>query len=224
MAAAGFYSVLTGTYLRRMEIRGPGRTGRVRLTDVFEALTYRERYEALLRETGHDALTGLLDRGRFDREGEGAVREAVVRHRPISLLVVDIDHFKRINDRHGHAVGDDALRLVAQELSEAVREGDRVYGYGGEEFIVVCEGLPHKAAVVAGERLRLGISALAIAGVDLPITASIGVATTPEDGADLKALFATADARLYEAKFGGRDRVVGWKPPMPRDESIISFR
>ena len=224
MAAAAVYSGLTGAYLRWMEVRRPGRAPRIRLTDVFDALTYRERYEALLRETGHDALTGLLDRGRFDREGERAIHDAVVRHRPISLLVLDIDHFKRINDRHGHAIGDEALRRVAQELGEAVREGDRVYRYGGEEFIVVCEGLPHKAAVVAAERLRLGVSTLAIAGVDLPITASVGVATSPEDGADLKALFATADARLYEAKFGGRDRVVGWKPPLPSGESVISFR
>jgi diguanylate cyclase (GGDEF)-like protein len=222
MAAAAFYSGLTGLYLRHVELRRPGRTGRPRLTDVFDALTYRERYEALLRETGRDALTGLLDRGRFDREGDNAIKEAVTRHRPISLLVIDIDHFKRINDRHGHAVGDDVLRKVAHEISDAVREGDRVYRYGGEEFIVVCQGLPHKAAVLAGERLRLGIASLAIA--DLPITASIGVATSPEDGADLKALFETADARLYEAKFAGRDRVVGWMPQMPVDESIVRFR
>ncbi|MEJ0096870.1 MAG: GGDEF domain-containing protein [Bauldia sp.] len=224
MVAATLYGVLAGGYLRWMEIRRPGRLPRVRLTDVFDTLTYRERYEALLRETGHDALTGLLDRGRFDRDGDRAVADAVGRHRPISLLIIDIDHFKRINDRHGHAVGDETLRRVAQELGEAVREGDGVYRYGGEEFIVVCEGLPHRAAVVAAERLRLGISSLVIAGVDVPITASVGVATSPEDGADLKALFATADARLYEAKFGGRDRVVGWKPQLPSSESVISFR
>jgi diguanylate cyclase (GGDEF)-like protein len=221
MAAAAFYS---GLYLRHVELRRPSRGGRPRLTDVFDALTYRERYEALLRETGHDALTGLLDRGRFDREGDSAIKDAVTRHRPISLLVIDIDHFKRINDRHGHAMGDDALRKVAHEIGDGVREGDRVYRYGGEEFIVVCQGLPHKAAVLAGERLRLAISSVVIAGIDLPITASIGVATSPEDGGDLKALFETADARLYDAKFAGRDRVVGWTPPMPVDDSIVSFR
>jgi diguanylate cyclase (GGDEF)-like protein len=225
MAAALVFSGLAGIYLRRLEVSGIGRAGaRTRLADVFDVLTYRERYEALLRETGHDPLTGLLDRGRFDREGDRAVHEAVARHRPVSLLLLDIDHFKRINDRHGHGAGDEALRLVARELGSAVREGDSVYRYGGEEFIVICEGLPHRAAVVAAERLRLGVSALSIPGIDMPITASVGVATSPEDGADLKSLFATADSRLYDAKFGGRDRVVGWRAPPPSSESVISFR
>lgn len=222
MTAAGFYGVLTGLYLKMFELRS-ARGSHVRLADVFDILTYRERYEALLRETGRDAVTGLLDRGRFDRDGELAVNRATERQRPVSLLIVDIDHFKRVNDRYGHAAGDEVLRRIAQELGDAVREGDRVYRYGGEEFIVICEGLPHKAALLAGERLRLGISSLAISGVDMHITASLGVATGPDDGVDLSSLFAVADARLYEAKFAGRDRVVGWRPPLP-SESVLSFR
>jgi diguanylate cyclase (GGDEF)-like protein len=125
------------------------------------------------------------------------------------LLVVDIDHFKSINDRHGHAVGDEALRQIARELTAATRAGDSVYRYGGEEFIVVCEGLPHAAAVLAAERLRLGVAALDIDGVSGRVTASIGVATAPEDGTDLGALFHAADGRLYTAKSSGRDRVRG---------------
>jgi diguanylate cyclase (GGDEF)-like protein len=222
MAAAAFYGVLTGLYLRLFEGRQV-RGARVRLVDVFDVLTYRERYEALLRDSGHDAVTGLLDRGRFDRDGETAMKRAAERHRPVSLLIVDIDHFKRINDRYGHAAGDEALRRIAQELGDAVREGDRVYRYGGEEFIVICEGLPHKAALLAGERLRLGVSSMVIGGIDMHITASVGVATGPEDGADLRSLFAIADARLYEAKFAGRDRVIGWRAPPP-SESVLSFR
>jgi diguanylate cyclase (GGDEF)-like protein len=221
MAAAVFYGALTALYLAKFELRS-ARTGRVRLADVFDALTYRERYEALLRETGRDAVTGLLDRGRFDREAEIAVGKSAERRRPVSLLIVDIDHFKRVNDRHGHAAGDEALRRIAQELGEAVREDDRVYRYGGEEFIVVCEGLPHAAAVLAGERLRLGISALVIEGIDMRITGSVGVATAPEDGADLRTLFAAADARLYAAKSAGRDRVVGWQAP-PSADSVLGF-
>jgi len=223
MAAAAVYSVLIGVYLRTMEIRRSGGSERPKLTDVFDTLTYRERYEALLREMGRDALTGLFDRGRFDRDGVQAIGEASEQHRQISLLVVDIDHFKRINDLYGHAAGDEALRRIARELGEAVREGDSVYRYGGEEFIVVCDGLPHRAAVVAGERLRIGVSALTVPGVDLPITASVGVATCPEDGNDLKSLFAIADARLYEAKAGGRNRVVGWKVPVQTTESVVQF-
>ena len=208
LAAAVFYSAATGLYLRYAE--GPVGVSRPRrLTDVFDMLTYRERYEALLRETGRDALTGLFDRGRFDRDAAAAIAEVTARPRALSLLVVDIDHFKRINDAHGHAAGDEALRRIARELRDAVREGDRVYRYGGEEFAVLCTGLPHATALIAGERLRLGIAALAVGGIDIPVTASIGVATYPEDGASLDTLFAAADQRLYEAKHGGRDRVVG---------------
>ena len=208
MGAAVVYAVFAGLYLRFGE---GGRLTRRRVIDVFETLTYRQRYEALLRQSGYDALTGLSDRGRFDREGPRALRKAGT-SRPTSLLVIDVDHFKAINDRHGHAVGDDVLRRIAHELNIATREDDHVYRYGGEEFIVLCHGLPHAAAVLAAERLRLAVAGLAVAGVDTPITVSIGVATAPDDGTDLQALFAVADQRLYAAKADGRDRVrgAGW--------------
>ncbi len=209
MGAAAFYALLGGLYLRWGEV---GRMNRRRVADVFETLTYRERYEALLRQSGYDALTGLFDRGRFDREAARAVSKAG-KGRPISLLVVDIDDFKGINDRHGHAVGDEALRQIARGLSACTRQDDRIYRYGGEEFIVLCEGLPHAAAILAAERLRLGVAAVSVEGVSEPITASIGVATAPEDGGDLQSLFAVADGRLYAAKADGRDRVRGTGGP-----------
>ena len=205
MGAAAVYAVFAGLYLRFGE---SGRLIRRRVADVFEVLTYRQRYEALLRQSGYDALTGLFDRGRFDREGPRALREADA-VRPMSLLVIDVDHFKSINDRYGHAMGDEALRQIAHELDTATRADDRVFRYGGEEFIVLCEGLPHAAAVLAAERLRFGISSLAITGIADPITVSIGVATAPDDAADIRSLFAVADQRLYAAKADGRDRVRG---------------
>ena len=209
MGAAALYAVLTGAYLRWGEIGWSGRMYRRNLADVFDVLTYRQRYEALLRQTGRDALTGLLDRGRFDRDAPRAIGEAIAAGRSIRMLVIDIDHFKDINDQFGHAAGDEALRRIARELSTATREGDRVYRYGGEEFIALCEGLPHAAAVLAGERLRIGIANLTVDGVRRPITASIGIATALEDGSDLRALFDAADSRLYAAKAAGRDRVRG---------------
>jgi diguanylate cyclase (GGDEF)-like protein len=216
MGAALFYGTLTGLYLRFMEGRRMGVPARRNLSDVFDMLTYRERYEALLRQTGRDALTGVFDRGSFDRDAGKMIAEAQSHGRPVSLLVVDIDHFKRINDRYGHAAGDEALRLIAEELGRGVREGDRVYRYGGEEFIVVCDGLPHMAAVLAGERLRFGIAGLSLGAGMLPITASIGIATGSEDGTDLATLFQCADKRLYMAKSAGRDRVMGRKAPQTR--------
>ena len=205
MGAAALYAVFAGLYLRFGE---SGRLIRRRLGDVFETLTYRQRYEALLRQSGYDALTGLMDRGRFDREGPHEMRK-VGAARPMSLLVVDVDHFKEINDNYGHAIGDEALRLIARELDRVTREDDRVYRYGGEEFIVLCQGLPHAAAVLAAERLRLAISSMSVAGIAETITVSVGVSTAPDDGGDLKSLFETADLRLYAAKADGRDRVRG---------------
>ncbi len=205
MGAAAVYAVFAGLYLRFGEA---GQLTRRRVSDVFETLTYRERYEALLRQSGYDALTGLFDRGRFDREGQRALDRAGSMQ-PLSLLVIDVDHFKAINDRYGHAVGDEALRQIARELDSATRTNDRVYRYGGEEFIVLSQGLPHAAAILAAERLRLGVSGLTIAGIAEPITVSIGVATAPQDGAELRPLFAVADQRLYQAKADGRDRVRG---------------
>src|SRR6185503_15451532 len=120
-----------------------------------------------------------------------------------------IDHFKAINDRHGHAAGDEVLRQIAGEITRATRDTDRVYRYGGEEFIVVCEGLAHGPALLAAERLRLRVAATEIQGIADRVTASIGVATTPEDGRDMTELFATADGRLYGAKEAGRNRVLG---------------
>ena len=209
MGAAAFYAICAGLYLRFGEV---GRLPRRRVADVFETLTYRQRYEALLRQSGYDALTGLFDRGRFDHEGPRQLSRAGPA-RPMSLLVIDVDHFKDINDRYGHAVGDEALRQIARELDTATRTDDRVYRYGGEEFIVVCQGLPHAAAILAAERLRLGVSRLTVDGIAEPITVSIGVATAPQDGTEIRSLFAVADQRLYRAKDDGRDRVRGGDSP-----------
>jgi diguanylate cyclase (GGDEF)-like protein len=194
--------------LRWFESEGGKLDLRPRLADVFDALTYRERYQALLEQTGRDGLTGLYDRGRLERQGPLRVAEAVAAGRPISLILVDIDGFKAINDRHGHFSGDDVLRLVSGKLTETMRSSDAIYRYGGDEFVVLSEGLAHEAASAAAERLRRAIEGSSVSG-QKPVTVSIGIATCPNDGAALSALFASADARLYEAKSGGRNRVVG---------------
>jgi diguanylate cyclase (GGDEF)-like protein len=208
-AAAIVFGLMAAGYLRFVEPVQVRVGKHPRLSDVFDTLTYRERYEALLAETGHDALTGLLDRGRFDREAPAIVKRAVAAGQPVSFLVADIDHFKRINDEHGHAMGDEALRHIARQMGGALRSADQIYRYGGEEFVVVCEGLAHGAACLAAERLRRTVASVEIPGLPGIVTTSIGIATSSEDGTTLGELFGTADARLYAAKEGGRDRVVG---------------
>jgi diguanylate cyclase (GGDEF)-like protein len=217
IAAGIVFGLMACAYLRFVEPTQVRVGKHPRLSDVFDALTYRQRYEALLAAAGHDALTGLLDRGRFDREAPAAVKRAVERAQPISLLIVDADHFKGVNDEHGHAAGDEALRQVARAMSLVMRSGDRLYRYGGEEFVVVCEGLAHGAAYIAAERLRRAVATTAIAGLGRPITVSVGISTSPDDGETLGELFGTADARVYAAKEGGRDRVVGRLQPARED-------
>ena len=128
--------------------------------------------------------------------------------KPISLIFVDIDGFKATNDEHGHSSGDKVLRLVGNKLTETMRSSDNIYRYGGDEFVVLSEGMSHEAALLVAERLRRAVEAFS-AAENLPVTISIGVATCPNDGTSLSALFASADTRLYDAKFGGRNCVVG---------------
>jgi diguanylate cyclase (GGDEF)-like protein len=208
MMAAFIYALFTGAYLRWFEREGGRVELRPRLADVFDALTYRERYQALLEQTGRDGLTGLYDRGRMESQGPRRVVDALASGRTISLVLVDVDGFKAINDRHGHSAGDDVLRLVGNKLTETMRSSDSMYRYGGDEFVVLSEGLAHEPALAAAERLRRTVEAHSM-NERGQVTISIGVATCPDDGVTFGALFATADTRLYQAKSSGRNRVIG---------------
>jgi diguanylate cyclase (GGDEF)-like protein len=208
MVAAVIFASLAGSYLRWFESEGGKLEIRPRLADVFDALTYRERYQALLEQTGRDGLTGLYDRGRLERQGPLRVADAIATAKAISLIFVDIDGFKATNDAHGHSSGDKVLRLVGNKLTETMRSSDNIYRYGGDEFVILSEGMSHEAALLVAERLRRVVESFS-AAENLPVTISIGVATCPSDGSSLSALFACADTRLYDAKFAGRNRVVG---------------
>lgn len=213
MAAALLYAGLITFFIHRFEqsrdeVQAEGRD----LSGIFAKLTYRHRYEALLERTGIDALTGLLDRGRFEAIAQSSVARSMSERRPVSLAIVDVDHFKQINDRYGHVTGDDVLRRVAQALRGSVRASDRIFRYGGEEFVVLCEGMPHDVALIHAERLRAAVPAAFGGSLAMVPTVSIGVATAPGDGGDLLELVRHADFHLYEAKNGGRNRVVGNDP------------
>jgi diguanylate cyclase (GGDEF)-like protein len=166
-----------------------------------------ERFET---EARVDALTGTHNRRWLD----DSLTRYVQRHRrdatPLSVLLVDVDHFKRINDGLGHAAGDRVLRHVAQTLERCLRPGDRVARYGGEEFVVI---LPHTAlegARIAAERLRVEITRAPmeepLGDPGLPLHVSIGAATLA-GAEEAPALLERADARLYAAKRNGRNRV-----------------
>src|SRR5262249_44465369 len=137
-------------------VRGPASRSfdRTRISDVFDMLTYRERYEDLLARTGRDALTGTFDRGRLEPQGRETTGEAAQARRPVSLLLIDIDHFKSFNDEFGHAAGDAVIRRIARGIMTAVRASDLVFRFGGEEFVVICEGLGSEPALALGERVR----------------------------------------------------------------------
>jgi len=203
MSAAVVFSTLLCAYLRLFEKRDEARPREI--ADIFHALTFRERYEALVEQAGRDGLTGLLHRGRFEDAGRERVARSLQDSRPLSLLIVDVDHFKSINDRYGHAEGDRVLKMVADELRRAVEADDQVFRIGGEEFAVLSP-YPYAMARLLAENIRERIR---FAGITPNLSASIGIASLDERPGGLAALFALADERLYIAKAAGRDRVVG---------------
>ncbi len=209
MATALCYSVLTGLYLRWFERPRASDSIPPLVADVFDTLTYRERYEDLLERSGHDSLTGAFSRERFETDGRKLAAAARAEGSPLSLLIIDVDHFKGINDRHGHVAGDRALRQITGLLESGKRGGDHLYRYGGEEFALLCPDLGAAHAVKLAERLRMLVARTRISAIDESLTISVGLATSPSDGGDLAALFGCADARLYSAKHAGRNRVWG---------------
>jgi diguanylate cyclase (GGDEF)-like protein len=208
MASVALYSGLVGAYLLWLEHPLGHRRRTPRIADVFDTLTYRERYEDLLARTGRDALTGALDRGRLEEQGRRLVDEAAYAARPVSLLLIDIDHFKSFNDRFGHAAGDAVLKRIAGDILGVVRATDLVFRFGGEEFVVICDGLTSGSALSLGERIRNEV-ATRTDGLLARVIVSIGIATCADDAPDYDRLFAVADGRLYQAKAAGRNCVIG---------------
>ena len=154
-----------------------------------------------------DGLTGLYNHRYFRGALKRVVARAEERAEPVSLLMIDIDHFKRYNDTMGHLAGDELLRKLALFLRENVRPTDLVARYGGEEFAIILPGLSKWDAVNVAERLREGVEK------NLGVTVSIGVASFPLDALNEDSLLSKADAALYEAKRKGRNRVCTVSPP-----------
>lgn len=159
-----------------------------------------------LRAARQDALTDVYGRGAIEEELDRAMEHSRKTNSPMSVIVTDIDHFKVVNDKYGHATGDDVLRAVAKRLRRNVGgTGGMVGRWGGEEFIVLLPGLAKPDALVLAERLRREISDLPLAGLE--VTASFGVASYRGAGDTRDQLFGRADMAMYEAKRSGRNAV-----------------
>jgi two-component system, cell cycle response regulator len=170
--------------------------------------------ETVRRAAATDGLTGVANRASFDEALRKELARAARREDDVSLLLLDIDHFKRLNDAHGHQAGDEVLRRVAAQLAVACRDFDTPARYGGEEFAIVLPATPGEEALVVAERLR---RAIAGTGGATAVTVSVGVATFPLDGPTPAALVAAADGAMYASKRGGRDRVTAARPADPAE-------
>ena len=164
----------------------------------------------LMRLSGTDALTGLANRAMLDQRLVEEVAAARRWARPLSVAFLDIDHFKKFNDRWGHVAGDEALRSTARALIEESRESDVVARWGGEEFVVVLPDAGAKDAEMAVERLRARLAVMPISGIapDVRVKLSAGIAEFPADADNAGSLEQIADRRLLAAKRRGRDCVV----------------
>ncbi|MCK5557322.1 MAG: diguanylate cyclase [Candidatus Hydrogenedentes bacterium] len=202
---------------------------------IRNAIEYAEMSAALREQATRDALTGLYNRREMDR----FLREEMNRHHrydhPFTLLMADIDHFKKVNDAHGHQVGDDVLRWVAERFQESVRPLDRVVRYGGEEIAIIAPHTTPDNAFAMAERLRNLVAAQPFTvsrgdggTLEIPITISIGIAGMPMDADSEEGLISAADRALYEAKRNGRNCTVRTSDPIedalsagPSQEAVV---
>jgi len=156
-----------------------------------------------------DPLTGIFNRRHFDETARRLIPRLRHNGEPLGLILVDIDSFKEINDRHGHDVGDRALQLVGQMLRDAIRPTDLPCRLGGDEFVVALPGASGAATAARAEALRASLAAQSVQanGASVTVSASFGVAVLTGAGDTLQAALRRADQALYEAKRAGRNRV-----------------
>ncbi len=175
--------------------------------DSLDESFQRQMYESALR----DGLTKIFNKKYFLDRLESEFAYAVRHRTPLSLVMFDIDHFKKINDTHGHLAGDYALSTLAKVVSDTIRQEDVFARYGGEEFAVICRGIDLGGALAFGERIRRCVDGQAFVynGIDIKVTVSVGVAAVPEVGMkEPQELIGAADDALYQAKRQGRNRVI----------------
>ena len=167
-----------------------------------------------------DALTGLYDRGHWQEQAEATLRRHHATDEPACLVMLDIDHFKQINDQHGHTVGDEVLRALARIVLSNVRATDCAGRYGGDEFAIVLRGMHLDGATAVAHRIREQVQALQLHDMPgLQFTTSMGVATADHRHSSLRAWTNAADAELYQATAAGRHR--GSASSMPAMAPVV---
>jgi len=164
-----------------------------------------QRTEQLERLVNSDSLTGLLNRRAFDERLDLEIQRAQRYNRPLSLLFIDIDHFKRVNDRHGHVIGDEVLRVMATILGNGLRATDAACRYGGEEFVVILVETDKLEALSIAERLRVAAENTKLAQLGESTTISIGISSLQSEDLAVD-LIQRADDSMYIAKKNGRNR------------------
>jgi diguanylate cyclase (GGDEF)-like protein/PAS domain S-box-containing protein len=186
------------------------------LLDITERTRAERKVQELqdqLREQAiHDPLTGLYNRQPLDEIFDRELSLAARRHHPVSAVLGDLDHFKRVNDTYGHLAGDEILKMFGKIMKTVYRESDISCRYGGEEFLLLLPDVENATACARTEQLRAAVEATPVVfgGLTIHVTASFGVATFPQHGRTRDALIAAADAALYAAKHAGRNQVKGY--------------
>lgn len=210
---SGLQQMMKELVTRTAKMRDSGTELSVKLTESKkEVEALRENLVKITKEANHDPLTGVANRKVFNQTIQQYAASAKAGELEFSLLMVDIDHFKRFNDKFGHMVGDEVLKIVARELTNTVKGRDTVARYGGEEFSIILPNTSIIGAVAVAENIRKGIASKDLTRKDTrqsygQVTVSIGVGQFVSGKDTVETLIDRADQALYRSKKGGRNRV-----------------
>jgi len=205
-----FYSASLTFYLRFLD--KPDEHEQFALNDLFNVLTYRQKYERLQEASKKDSLTGIYNRAFFDQRLRRELSNARDAGHPISLMFIDVDRFKAINDVYGHLEGDRVLTALGSILTDCCRPTDTPCRYGGDEFALILSNTSTEVAMGLGRRINERIKGNVEGGSSdhtIPVTVTIGVAEFPAEVGSAADLIRLADRRLYTGKIQGRNQVVG---------------
>jgi diguanylate cyclase (GGDEF)-like protein len=226
VAAAAYSAILTGYFRLLPKDSFVDRDDSIGVRGLFGVLTYRQRYEAIRTQAVRDPLTGIYNRGFL----EDCLHKELARDKRLgsstTLLMIDLDGFKGLNDEFGHQFGDRTLIIAAQTLQECLRASDFACRYGGDEFVAILSNSSLASAVSVAERFRLELQHRFVSEfpeTSVPtITATIGIAIAPEDGLEPRTLIRAADRRLYIGKKRGRNCIICSERISPADRVFAS--